>query len=52
MTGGNTPKFKFKRMIEVFLKIQQNRKILESLDLKRDHEIYTKKKILNLKLNL
>ena len=51
MTGENTPRLKLKRMLEVFLKIIQNRKILESLDLKKDCEIYTKK-ILNLKLNL
>ena len=39
-------------MLEVFLKIPQNRKTLESPDLKRDCGTYAKKKILNLKLNL
>ena len=52
MTGGNTPNAKLKRMLEFFVKILQNRKTLETLDLKRDCKAYTKKKILNLKLNL
>ena len=39
-------------MQEVFLKVLQNMKPLETLDIKRDCETYTKKEILSLKLNL
>ena len=51
VTAGNTRYVKLKIITELFLKNSQNRKTLEFLDLKRDYETYTKKKISNLKLN-
>ena len=51
MTGGNTPNAKLKKIPEFPLKTLQNSKTLEFPDLKRDYEIYTKRKIINLKPN-
>ena len=51
VTGGNTPNAKLKTMPELSLKILQNRKTLEFPDLKRGYEIYTKRKIINLRSN-
>ena len=42
---------KLKTMPEFSLETLQNRKTLEFPDLKRDYEIYTKRKIINLKSN-
>ena len=51
MTAGNTPNAKLKTMPELSLKILQNRKTFEFPDLKRGYEIYTKRKIINLRSN-
>ena len=51
VTGGKTPNAKSRTMSELFQKTLQNKKTLEFPDLKRDFEIYTKKKIINLKLD-
>ena len=45
------PNAKSRTMSELFQKTLQNKKTLEFPDLKRDFEIYTKKKIINLKLD-
>ena len=51
MTGGNTSNAKLNTLPQSFLKILQNTKTLEFLDLRRDYEIYAKKKTINLKPN-
>ena len=51
VAGGKTPNAKSRTMSELFQKTLQNKKTLEFPDLKRDFEIYTKKKIINLKLD-
>ena len=52
VTGGNSPNAKLKIMLEPSPKTLQNRKTLEFLSSKRDYEIYTKKKTINIKSNL
>ena len=48
VTGGKTPNAKSRTMSELFQKTVQNKKT-EFPDLKRDFEIYTKSRIINLK---
>ena len=49
MSDGKTPNAKSRTVSELFQKTLQNKKKLEFPDLKRDFEIYIKRRIINLK---